>query len=66
MSGLVVTWVGWTVLAVAVLFTESIAHLRTRRVPSLASVLGFVARRPAGRCALLLVWVWVGVHVFAR
>ena len=45
---------------------EIIGRRRTTRVPSLGEWLGYLMRARAGRALILLGWLWLGWHYFAR
>jgi uncharacterized membrane protein YdcZ (DUF606 family) len=66
MSERTVTILVWTLiggLGGAVLVTSR--RLRTR-VPGLGDLVTVVAGRPAGRAVLVVAWMWLGWHAFAR
>jgi hypothetical protein len=54
-------WAGLGIVTVCLV----VAQLRGR-LPSLREALRGVTARPAGRGVVLLVWMWLGWHVFAR
>ncbi len=59
------TWLWVALLAVAVA-VEVTGHVRPARVASLRRTGALVAARVPGRLLLLALWVFVGVHLFAR
>ncbi len=60
------TLVVWALLG-AVLAAGQIAALVTRgRFPGLGSLVERVTAGPAGRILLVLGWMWLGWHAFAR
>jgi len=58
--------VSWIALLGAGLVLELASRLGAVRTPNLAQTGAFVATRVVGRVALLLFWVFVGVHLFTR
>jgi len=63
MSTRIITIVGFACLISAL---EAIARRRTTRIPTLGEWLGCVMRLRAGRLFILLGWLWLGWHYFAR
>jgi hypothetical protein len=61
-----VTFVVWAVLALALVACEVAAKLAPARWPSAGSVVRRLQGRVAGRVVVLLVWMWLGFHAFAR
>jgi Family of unknown function (DUF6186) len=55
----------WLVLLGVAITTELVARWR-RRVATLSSFFASIATRRVGRAALLVIWVFVGLHLFAR
>ena len=45
---------------------EVLGRLRPTRVSSLGRALSMMAQRTSGRAILILLWVFVGFHLFAR
>ena len=66
MSPRTVTLVGWSVLAVAAVVLEVLAHRSGSRLVGAGRLLAQVADHPAGKAALLLGWAWLGWHLFVR
>ena len=60
------TFVVWAVLAAAVVATEVVAVASKGRWPTFAGLVRAVASHPVARGALLLGWMWLGWHAFAR
>jgi hypothetical protein len=56
----------WFVLLGACLAIEVLARLRPKRFATLAQFGMNVASRGVGRFILVLLWIFVGVHLFAR
>lgn len=57
---------GWIVVALALATCSLIAHRSRGRFPSLLDVVRPIVRSTAGRWLFVLVWLWIGVHVFVR
>ena len=62
----VITIIGFAGLISALVALEIIGRRRTTRVPSLGEWLGYLMRGRAGRALILLGWLWLGWHYFAR
>jgi hypothetical protein len=62
----VVTIIGFAGVIAALLVLEVIGRRRTSRVPTLGEWLGYLMRARAGRALILLGWLWLGWHYFAR
>ena len=58
--------IGWLVLLGASILIEAYGRFRSARTSSLARLGALLATRIPGRVVLLLIWVFVGVHLFAR
>lgn len=58
--------VTWAVLAAALLAVEVGGRLGLFGLSPFGPTLSVVRSRPWGRTALVLFWMWVGWHVFAR
>lgn len=58
--------VAWLALAALALGWELACRLGPRRRPRLAQALALLATRLPGRLLLLLLWVFAGIHLFAR
>lgn len=56
----------WSFLALALVAAEALAHLGRRRVRGFASLATPLLARTPSRLALLLGWMWLGWHFFAR
>ena len=66
MSTRVITIIGFAVALGALVTLEVVARRRTTRVPTLGQWLGYVMRARTGRALILLGWLWLGWHYFAR
>jgi hypothetical protein len=62
----VITIIGFAGLIAALVALEIVGRRRTTRVPSLGEWLGYLMRARAGRALILLGWLWLGWHYFAR
>jgi hypothetical protein len=58
--------IGWLVLLGAGLLIEVLGRLRPARISTLARLGAMLASRILGRVVLILIWIFVGVHLFAR
>jgi hypothetical protein len=56
----------WLVLLVACVLIDVLGRLRPARISTLSRTTSMVARRTSGRVLLILLWVFVGFHLFAR
>ena len=56
----------WLALLVVGALIEVLGRLRPTRVSSLGRALSMMAQRTSGRAILILLWVFVGFHLFAR
>ncbi len=55
----------WAALAAVLVGIEVVARLGGR-IPTLAATVGALAARTPIRAALILGWMWLGWHAFAR
>jgi len=62
----VITIIGFAGVIAALVALEIIGRRRTTRVPTLGEWLGYLMRARAGRALILLGWLWLGWHYFAR
>ena len=62
----IVTIIGFAGVIAALVALEIIGRRRTTRVPTLGEWLGYLMRARAGRALILLGWLWLGGHYFAR
>ena len=66
MSSRSVTLLGWVLLAGAVVALETWALLRRDQFATVGDAVGLTLRTRMGRAIVLLGWLWLGWHVFAR
>ncbi len=66
MSTRIITIIGFAAVIGALVTLEVVARRRTTRVPTLGQWLGYVMRARTGRALILLGWLWLGWHYFAR
>ena len=60
------SYVVWGLLGAAVLLLWLLSYLRPTAVAHPAEVVGKVATHPVGRVILVLGFMWLGWHLFAR
>lgn len=56
----------WAALAALLVVAETMAHTRRQRVRGLWSLTAPLLARTPSRVVLLLGWMWLGWHFFAR
>jgi Family of unknown function (DUF6186) len=61
-----ITVVGFVVIIGAMVILELLSRRPSSRIPRLGEWLGYVMRPRAGRALILLGWLWLGWHYFAR
>jgi Family of unknown function (DUF6186) len=61
-----VTLVVWVALGMAVVVTQLAGSISGGRFPGLGVLVGRAASHRVGRLGLLLAWMWLGWHAFAR
>jgi Family of unknown function (DUF6186) len=61
-----ITIIGFVVIIGAMVILEILARRPSSRIPALGEWLGYVMRPRAGRALILLGWLWLGWHYFAR
>jgi len=66
MSPRVITIAGFAAAIIALVVLEVLARRKNSTIPKLGEWLGFVMRPRAGRALILLGWLWLGWHYFAR
>ena len=66
MIGRGATLVVWAVLAATVLAGQIVAGVSARGFPGLGTIVKGVTYRRVGRSVLVLAWMWLGWHAFAR
>ncbi len=62
----VVTIAGFAIVILALFVLEFLGRRKNSRIPTLGQWLGFVMRNRVGRFLILLGWLWLGWHYFAR
>jgi uncharacterized protein DUF6186 len=66
MTSKVVTIVGFAIVVAILVLLEVLGRRRSSRIPTTGEWLGYVMRPRAGRALILLGWLWLGWHYFAR
>jgi hypothetical protein len=66
MTSEVVTAIGFAVIIATLVTLEVLGHRRTNKIPTTGEWLGYIMRPRAGRALILLGWLWLGWHYFAR
>lgn len=66
MSARSVTLLGWAVLVAGFVALQVRALVRRERFATVGDALALLLRSRAARALLLLGWLWLGWHVFAR
>jgi hypothetical protein len=66
MSTRIITIIGFACVIGALAALEAVARRGTTRIPTLGQWLGYVMRPRTGRALILLGWLWLGWHYFAR
>jgi hypothetical protein len=66
MTTRVITIIGFAVIIAVLVLLEVLGRRRTNRIPTTGQWLGFIMRPRAGRALILLGWLWLGWHYFAR
>jgi hypothetical protein len=62
----VITIIGFACVISAIVTLELVARRPASRIPTIGEWLGFLMRARAGRLLILLGWLWLGWHYFAR
>jgi len=62
----IITIVGFTGMLSALVVLEIVGRRPGSRIPTLGQWLGYLMRPRAGRLLILLGWLWLGWHYFAR
>jgi Family of unknown function (DUF6186) len=62
----IITDIGFVCLVGSLVILEIIARRPTNRIPTVGEWLGYLMRARAGRLLILLGWLWLGWHYFAR
>jgi hypothetical protein len=66
MTTRIITIIGFACVIGALAALEVVARRGTTRIPTLGQWLGYVMRPRTGRALILLGWLWLGWHYFAR
>jgi hypothetical protein len=66
MTSEVVTAIGFAVIIATLVTLELLGRRRTNKIPTTGEWLGYIMRPRAGRALILLGWLWLGWHYFAR
>ena len=66
MSSRVITIAGFVAVIGALVMLEFVGRRPGSRIPTLGEWLGYVMRPRTGRALILLGWLWLGWHYFAR
>jgi Family of unknown function (DUF6186) len=66
MTSEVVTAIGFVVIIATLVALELLGRRRTNKIPTTGEWLGYIMRPRAGRALILLGWLWLGWHYFAR
>jgi Family of unknown function (DUF6186) len=62
----VITIIGFSAVIAGIVILEIAARRPGTRIPTLGQWLGYLMRPKAGRAIVLLGWLWLGWHYFAR
>ncbi|HYK29341.1 MAG TPA: DUF6186 family protein [Streptosporangiaceae bacterium] len=60
------TIIGFVVIIGALITLEILGRRKNNRIPAVGEWLGYVMRPRSGRALILLGWLWLGWHYFAR
>jgi hypothetical protein len=66
MSTRAITIAGFIAVIGALVMLEFVGRRPGSRIPTLGEWLGYVMRSRTGRALILLGWLWLGWHYFAR
>lgn len=66
MSTRTITIAGFLAVIGALVVLELMGRSRRTRIPTVGEWLGYVMQPAAGRALILLGWLWLGWHYFAR
>jgi hypothetical protein len=61
-----VTLVVWAVLGLALVAVQLSVAMSKGRLPGIGAVVGRARCNPVGRVILVVAWMWLGWHAFAR
>jgi Family of unknown function (DUF6186) len=62
----VITIIGFVCVITSLVTLEIVARRPKNRIPTIGEWLGYLMRARAGRLLILLGWLWLGWHYFAR
>jgi hypothetical protein len=62
----VITVIGFAAVVLALFLLEYLGRRKNSSIPTLGEILGYAMRPRVGRLLILLGWLWVGWHFFAR
>ncbi len=62
----VITVIGFGAVVAALFVLEYLGRRKNSSIPTLGQFLGYAMRPRAGRLLILLGWLWLGWHFFAR
>jgi hypothetical protein len=62
----IITIIGFSAVIAGIVILEIIARRPGTRIPTLGEWLGYLMRPKTGRALVLLGWLWLGWHYFAR
>ena len=66
MSTRAITIVGFVLVIAALVTLEILGRRKKANIPTVREWLGYVMRPKTGRALILLGWLWLGWHYFAR
>ncbi|MFY9888859.1 MAG: DUF6186 family protein [Streptosporangiaceae bacterium] len=66
MSTRAITVAGFIAVIAGLVLLEILGRRKISRIPTLGEWLGYVMRPRAGRAVVLVGWLWLGWHYFAR
>jgi hypothetical protein len=61
-----ITIIGFAAVIAVLIILEMLGRRKTNNIPTLSEWLGYIMRPRAGRALVLLGWLWLGWHYFAR
>jgi Family of unknown function (DUF6186) len=61
-----ITIIGFAAVIAVLIILEMLGRRKTKNIPTLSEWLGYIMRPRAGRALVLLGWLWLGWHYFAR
>jgi hypothetical protein len=66
MTSRVITIIGFVVILGVLVALEVLGRRPTNRIPTVGQWLGYTMRPRSGRALILIGWLWLGWHYFAR